>query len=152
MAERNNKGDIEAKGNADRKVDIKADADLEGTIDQLRQGLDDLRGSVVSLTARVGEGALAAGGRGLQQARQVAGEVVEDVAGRANEGVATLRGRIEDQPLAAVALAFFAGMVLAGLVMASLITIGPGDQPQQRPGGAERNRGGKRRRDHSRPA
>jgi hypothetical protein len=146
MAERNTKGDIEAKSDADGKVD------LEGTVDQLRQGLDDLRGSVVSLTARFGEGALAAGGRGLQQARQVAGEVVEDVADRANEGVATLRGRIEDQPLATVALAFFAGVALAGLIMASLITIGPGDQPQRRPGGAEKTRGGRRRRDHSRPA
>jgi hypothetical protein len=71
----------------------------------------------------------AAGSRGLQQARQVAGEVAEDVADRANEGVAALRGRIEDRPFAMVALAFLAGVALPGLVMGTLLAAGFGSRP-----------------------
>jgi hypothetical protein len=89
----------------------------------------------------LGEGAVVAGGRGLEQARQMASEVVEDVADRANEGVAALRGRIEDQPLATMALAFFAGVAISGLVMGALLVAGSGSsrppqhQPNRRPRG-----------------
>jgi hypothetical protein len=132
MAERDTKGEVVTKG----------EAGAGGDIDQLRQGLDDLRGSVASLTARLGEGALAAG----QQARRVAGEVAGDVADRAGEGVATLRARIEEQPLATAALAFFAGVALAGLVMGALIAAGSDGRPRRRQGGAEVGRSGGPRR------
>ena len=119
MTERNTTGDIATRG----------DADTTATIDQLRQGLDELRGSVASLTARLGEGT----GRGLQQVRQMAGEVAEDIADRAGEGVATLRSRLQDQPYAATtALAFFAGVAFAGLILGALITLGSDNRPQRR--------------------
>src|SRR4249920_1733003 len=96
-------------GHGDRKDDL----------DQLRQGLEELRGSVASLTARLGEGATDAGSRGLQQVRQAAGAVTDSVADRAGEGVATLRGGVEAQPLASLAMAFLAGVVLGGLLTSS---------------------------------
>jgi dodecin len=108
--------------------------DTQGTIDQLRQGLDDLRGSVASLTARVGEGALAASSRGLQQAREMAGEVAEDVADRATEGMAAVRGRVEDRSPAIIALAFFAGAMM-GSLLAMSYGRRPQYQPNRRPGG-----------------
>jgi hypothetical protein len=37
--------------------------DRKDDIDQLRQGLEELRGSVASLTARLGEGAASGGNR-----------------------------------------------------------------------------------------
>ena len=108
--------------------------DTQGTIDQLRQGLDDLRGSVASLTARVGEGALAASSRGLQQAREMAGEVAGDVADRATEGMAAVRGRVEDRSPAIIALAFFAGAMM-GSLLAMSYGRRPQHQPNRRPGG-----------------
>lgn len=138
MAERNTKGgDTSTKG----AVATRGGETDQGDLAQLRQGLDDVRGSVAALTARLGEGAVVAGGRGLEQARQMASEVVEDVADRANEGVAALRGRIEDQPLATMALAFFAGVAISGLVMGALLVAGSGSsrtpqhQPNRRPRG-----------------
>jgi hypothetical protein len=124
MAEHSTTGEIEARGDADGK----------GNIDQLRQGLDELRSSVASLTARLGEGATIVTGRGLQQVRQTAGELAEEVADRASEGMATVRSRIEDQrPAATVALAFFAGVAFAGLVLGALLTVGSDSRPQQPP-------------------
>jgi hypothetical protein len=130
MAERVTKGDL-TKSKADTKSDLTTtgEPDTQGTIDQLRQGLDDLRDSVASLTAQVGEGARAASSRGLQ----MAGEVAEDVADRANEGVTALRSRIEDQPLASMAIAFFAGVAISGLVMGTLLAAGSGSRPQHQP-------------------
>ena len=105
-AERNTKG-----GDGDTKNDIipRSETDPHDDIAQLRQSLDEVRSSVASLTSRLGEGAVVA--------RQMASGVVEDVADRANEGVAALRSRIADQPFAAMAIAFFAGVAIAGLVM-----------------------------------
>ena len=111
MAERNTKG---------------GDADPQADIAQLRQSLDEVRSSVASLTSRLGEGAVVA--------RQMASGVVEDVADRANEGVAALRSRIEDQPFAAMTIAFFAGVAIAGLVMGTLLAAGSGSgRPQYQP-------------------
>jgi ElaB/YqjD/DUF883 family membrane-anchored ribosome-binding protein len=93
--------------------------DRKDDIDQLRQGLEELRGSVASLTARLGEGAASAGSRGLQQVRQAAGAVTDSVADRAGEGVATLRGGVEAQPLASLAMAFLVGVVLGSLLTSS---------------------------------
>ena len=141
MAERDTKG-----GDARSKGDLTTQggenhAPQGGDLAQLRQSLDEVRGSVAALAARVGEGAVGAGGRGLQQARQVAGEVMEEVADRADEGVAALRARIEDQPLAMVALAFFAGVAISGLVMGALLAAGSGSRPPHRP---NRRPGGRR--------
>ena len=133
MAERDTKG-----GDAGIKSNL---ATRGGDLAQLRQSLDEVRGHVAALAARVGEGAVGAGGRGLRQARQVAGEVMEEVADRADEGVAALRGRIEDQPLAMVALAFFAGVAISGLVMGALLAAGSGSRPPHRP---DRRPGGRR--------
>jgi ElaB/YqjD/DUF883 family membrane-anchored ribosome-binding protein len=137
MAERNTKDDADTKSAIATRS---GETDAQGDIAQLRQSLDEVRSSVVALTARLGEGAAAiASGRGLQQARQMASEVAEDVADRANEGVAVLRSRIEDQPFAALALAFFAGVAISGLVMGTLLAAGSGSrprhQPNRRPGG-----------------
>jgi ElaB/YqjD/DUF883 family membrane-anchored ribosome-binding protein len=139
MAERNTKGgDAGSKGDLTTKGG-ENHAPQGGDLAQLRQSLDEVRGSVAALAARVGEGAVGAGGRGLRQARQVAGEVMEEVADRADEGVAALRARIEDQPLAMVALAFFAGVAISGLVMGALLAAGSGSRPPsrryRRPGG-----------------
>ena len=123
MAERGAKGDAGTKG----EIALSSAPEPQDSIDQMRQSLEELRGSVALLTARVGEGAL----EGLQQARQLAGDLSEDVADRANEGVAALRSRIEDQPLASAAIAFFAGAAISGLIM--LLAAGSGDRPQQRP-------------------
>lgn len=130
MAERTTKGDL-TKGDAGTKGDLTTtgEPDTQDTIDQLRQGLDDVRNSLASLTAQVGEGARAASSRGLQ----MAGEVAEDVADRATEGVAALRSGIEDQPLASMAIAFFAGVAISGLVMGILLAAGSGSRPQHRP-------------------
>ena len=129
MAERNNKGD-----DADTKRDIttRGETNPQDEIAQLRQSLDEVRSSVALLTTRLGEGAVIA--------RQMASGVVEEVAGRANEGVAALRSRIEDQPFAAMAIAFFAGVAIAGLVMGTILAAGSGSgrpqhQPNRRPGG-----------------
>ena len=123
MAERGAKGDADTKG----EVALSSAPEPQDTIDQMRQSLEELRGSVALLTARVGEGAL----EGLQQARQLAGDLSEDVADRANEGVTAIRSRIEDQPLASTAIAFFAGAAISGLIV--LLAAGSGDRPQQRP-------------------
>jgi hypothetical protein len=88
MAERGAKGDAGTKG----EIALSSAPEPQDTIDQMRQNLEDLRSSVALLTARAGEGAL----EGLQQARQLAGDLSEDVTDRANEGVAALRSRIED--------------------------------------------------------
>ena len=58
---------------------------------------------------------------------------MEEVAERTDEGVAALRARIEDQPLAMVALAFFAGVAISGLVMGALLAAGSGSRPPPRP-------------------
>jgi hypothetical protein len=72
----------------------------------------------------------------------MASEVAEDVADRANEGVTALMSRIEDQPFAAMAIAFFAGVALAGLVMGTLLAAGSGSgRPQHQP---NRRAGGRR--------
>ncbi len=123
MAERGAKGDAGTKG----EIALSSAPEPQDTIDQMRQSLEELRSSVALLTTRVGEGAL----EGLQQARQLAGDLSEDVADRANEGVAALRSRIEDQPLASAAIAFFAGAAISGLLI--LLATGSGDRPQQRP-------------------
>ena len=129
MAERNTKA-----GDADTKRDIttRGETDPHDDIAQLRQSLDEVRRSVASLTTRLGEGAVVA--------RQMASGIVEDVADRANEGVGALRSRIEDQPFAAMAIAFFAGVVIAGLVMGPLLAAASGSGrpqhlPTRRPGG-----------------
>ena len=62
-----------------------ADRDTKDELAQLRQGLDEVRGSVASLVARFGEDAADAGGRGLQQARRAAGEVARNVADQAGD-------------------------------------------------------------------
>src|SRR3954471_17457758 len=129
MAERHTKG---GDANPKSAVTTKGGETDQGDLAQLRQGLDDVRGSVAALTARLGEGAVVAGGRGLEQARQMASEVVEDDADRANEGVVALRGRIEGQPLATMALAFLAGLAIPGLVMAPLpVAASDGSRPPQ---------------------
>ena len=129
MAERNTKG-----GDGDTKHDIitRSETDPHDDIAQLRQSLDEVRRSVASLTTRLGEGA--------DVARQMASGIVEDVADRAHEGVGALRSRIEDQPFAAMAIAFFAGVAIAGLVMGTILAAGSGSgrpqhQPNRRPGG-----------------
>jgi hypothetical protein len=129
------------KSNADPKRDLttkkeptRSEPDTQGAIDQLGQVLDELRSSVVSLTDRVGEGLVAAGGRGLQQARQMAGDVAEDVADRATEGMAAIRSRVQDQSPAVIALAFFAGAILGGLIGASSVNR-PRHWPDKRPSG-----------------
>jgi ElaB/YqjD/DUF883 family membrane-anchored ribosome-binding protein len=95
-----------------------ADRDIKDELAQLRQGLDEVRGSVASLVARFGEDAADAGGRGLQQARRAAGEVARNVAGQAGDGVTALRGGIEGQPLASIAVAFLVGLSLGTLLAA----------------------------------
>ena len=95
-----------------------ADRDIKDELAQLRQGLDEVRGSVTSLVARFGEDA--ADGRGLQQARRAAGEVARNVAGQAGDGVTALRGGIEGQPLASMAVAFLVGLSLGTLLAAGL--------------------------------
>ena len=129
MAERNTKA-----GDADTKRDIttRGETNPQDEIAQLRQSLDEVRRSVALLTTRLGEGAVIA--------RQMASGVMEEVAGRADEGVAALRSRIEDQPFAAMAIAFFAGVAIAGLVMGTILTAGSGSGrpqhlPTRRPGG-----------------
>jgi hypothetical protein len=123
MAERGVKGDADTKG----EIALSGTPEAQDTIDQMRQSLEELRSSVALLTTRVGEGAL----EGLQQARQVAGDISEDVTDRANEGVTALRSRIEDQPLASAAIAFFAGAAISGLIL--LLAGGSGERLQQRP-------------------
>jgi len=95
-----------------------ADRDNKDELAQLRQGLDEVRGSVASLVARFGEDAADAGGRGLQQARRAAGEVARNVADQAGDGVTALRGGIEGQPLASMAVAFLVGLSLGTLLAA----------------------------------
>ena len=136
MAERNNKGD-----DADTKRDIttRGETNPQDDIAQLRQSLDEVRRSVASVTTRLGEGAVVA--------RQMASGIVEDVADRANEGVGALRSRIEDQPFAAMAIAFFAGVAIAGLVMGTILAAGSGSgrsqhQSKRRPRRAKMNLSG----------
>ncbi len=123
MTERSTKSNADTKRDLTTKNEptVGSEPDTKDAIDQLGQALDDLRSSVVSLTDRVGEGLIAAGGRGLQQARQMASDVAEDVADRATEGMTAIRSRVQDQPLAVIALAFSAGAILGGLIGASSV-------------------------------
>ena len=123
MAERDTKGGADTKG----ELTVRSEPDTQGPIDQLGQALEELRTSVISLTDRVGEGLVAAGGRGLQQARQMAGDVAEDVADRAT----AIRSRVQDQSPAVIALAFFAGAILGSLLAASFANQPSGPQREQ---------------------
>ncbi len=121
MAERNNKGGADTRGEVTTTGQNSPRDELDNRgINQLQQGLDDLRSSVASLTARLAE-STAVGGRGLQQAYQMAGDVAEDVVDRAAEGVAAVRSRVQDQSPAVIGLAFLAGVILGGLIGASSI-------------------------------
>jgi hypothetical protein len=121
MAERNNKGGADTRGEMTTTGQNSPRDELDNRgINQLQQGLDDLRSSVASLTARLAE-STAVGGRGLQQAYQMAGDVAEDVVDRAAEGVAAVRSRVQDQSPAVIGLAFLAGVILGGLIGASSI-------------------------------
>ncbi len=130
MTERNTQGGAGTRSD----ITTRNEPDTQGTLDQLRQGLDDLRSSVTSLTTRISESAFTAGSQGLQQARQMTGEFAGDVADRATAGMAAIRSRVEDQSPAVIALAFF-----AGVVMGCLLTMSSGSrlqhQPNRRPGG-----------------
>ena len=106
-------------------------ADMSDEVAQLQRSLDEVRGSVASLAARIGDGAVAASDRGIRQARELAGEFAEDFADRAGEGAAALRGRIGDQPLASMALTFFGG-VIAGVTVGLLLTAGSDARPRRR--------------------
>ncbi len=106
------------------ELTITGEPDTQGNLDQLRQGLDDLRSSVTALTSRIGEGALAASSRGWQ----MAGEAAEDVADRATEGMAAIRSRVEGQSTVVIALAF-----AAGAIMGSLLAISYSGRPQHQP-------------------
>ena len=120
------KGDFTTKND----LTIRSEPDTQGAIDQLGQVLEDLRTSVVSLTDRVGAGLVAASDRGLQQARQIAGVVAEDVVDRAT----AIRSRVQDQSPGVIALAFFAGVILGGLIGASSVNR-PRHWPDKRPSG-----------------
>lgn len=91
--------------------------ELSDNVDRLLQSLDDIRGGVAALTARFGDEAVAAGSRGLTQAREAASGLADDWAGRADRGSAMLRSRVEEQPVAATALAFIAGLAVGGVVV-----------------------------------
>ena len=106
-------------------------ADMSDEVAQLQRSLDEVRGSVASLAARIGDGAVTARDRGMRQARELAGEFADDFADHAGEGAAVLRGRIEDQPLASMALTFFGGVV-AGVAVGLLIGSGSGARPRHR--------------------
>jgi hypothetical protein len=136
MTERSTKSNAGTKRDLTTKNEptIRSEPDTQGAVDRLEQVLDELRSSVVSLTDRVGEGLVAAGGRGLQQARQMAGDVAEDVADRATEGMAAIRSRVQDQSPAVIVLAFFAGAILGGLIGASSVNR-PRHWPDKRPSG-----------------
>ena len=134
MAERNNKGGADTRGEVTTTGQNSPRDELDNRgINQLQQGLDDLRSSVASLTARLAE-STAVGGRGLQQAYQMAGDVAEDVVDRAAEGVAAVRSRVQDQSPAVIALAFFAGVVIGYLLTASSANQ-PQHWPDRRPSG-----------------
>ena len=121
MAERNSKGGVDRRGEVAPvgQTGPGDDRDDRG-INQLHQGLNDLRSSIASLTARLGE-STAAGGRGLQQAYGAASDVAEDVMDRAVDGVAVIRRKVEDQSPTVIGLAFVAGVILGGLIGASSI-------------------------------
>jgi hypothetical protein len=121
MAERNSKGGVDTRGEVATAGQTGSEDELDDRrINQLHQGLNDLRSSVASLTARLGE-STAAGGRGLQQAYGAASDVAEDVMDRAVDGVAVIRRRVEDQSPTVIGLAFVAGVILGGLIGASSI-------------------------------
>lgn len=96
--------------------------DVNENVDRLLQSLDDIRGGVAALTARFGAEAAAAGNRGVRQAREVASGLAEDWANRAEEGTTALRSRVAEQPVAATALAFLAGLAVGGVVMGALLS------------------------------
>ena len=95
---------------------------MSEAVAQLQHNLDEVRGTIASLVSQMADSAMAAGDRGVRQARELAGEYAEGFTDRAGEGAAALRGRIEDQPLSTAALTFVGGMVAGaavGLLLAS---------------------------------
>lgn len=101
---------------------IKSELDVSDNVDRLLQSLDDIRGGVAALTARFGDEAAAAGSRGMKHARELAGGLAEDWTNRAEEGATALRSRVEEQPIAATALAFFAGLAVGGVLMSAMLS------------------------------
>ena len=97
-------------------------SDVNDNVDRLLQSLDDIRGEVASLTARVGDEAAAAGNRGVRQAREMASGLAEDWANRMEEGTTALRSRVEDRPVAATEFAFLAGLALGGVMMGAIFS------------------------------
>ena len=93
--------------------------------DHLRQQLDDIRERVAALASDLGEEAAATGNEGYRQARQVAAEVKDEVVERANGSVTALRNRVEEVPLASLAIAFCAGVAVSGLVMSTVFAARP---------------------------
>ena len=106
-------------------------ANVSDAVAQLQRNLDEVRGTVASLVTRIGDGAVAAGDRGVRQARELAGEYAEGFADRAGEGATALRARIEDQPVSSLALTLVGGIV-AGAAVGLLLTSRPSDPPRRR--------------------
>ena len=99
-----------------------ANVQIPDNVDRLWESIEDIRASVSSLAARFGEQAVAIGDRGVRQATEVAGEFAEDFVDRACERAVALRDRIESRPVGSAAIAFFAGVAVAGLVMSVLFS------------------------------
>ena len=99
-----------------------ADVQIPDNVDRLWESIEDIRASVSSLAARFGEQAVAIGDRRVRQATEVAGEFAEGFADRAGERAVALRDQIESRPVGSAAIAFFAGVAVAGLVMGVLFS------------------------------
>ena len=104
-------------------------SDMSDALAGLQRNLDEVRGTLSSLVARIGDGAVAAGDRGMVHARAMAGNFADGLADSAEDGAAALRGRIEDQPLSSLTLAFFGGMV-AGATVGVLLASRASDSPR----------------------
>ena len=105
-------------------------ADMSDALAGLQRNLDEVRGTLTSLVARIGDGAVVAGNRRAQQAREVARDFADGLADRAGDSAAALRGRIEDQPISSLALTFVGGLV-AGAAIGVLLASGQSD-PRRR--------------------
>lgn len=116
----------ETGARAGAAVDRVADNAAE-TIAGLQSRMEELRGTVASLSKQMGDDVAAASRRGMSQARQRAGEFAD----RAGEGAAALRGQVEEQPLSSMAVAFVGGMA-AGIALGFLLTNRPGNPPRRR--------------------
>lgn len=106
-------------------------SDMSDALAGLQRNLDEVRSTLSSLVAQVGDNTAAAGDRGIRRVREMAGSLADDFADRAGEGVASLRGKVEEQPMPSLALAFGGGVVV-GAAVAALLTSGNGDRPPRR--------------------